>query len=158
MQEERLLARVWQGGVEAPGQVVQQTVTQWQARAAAYARNSFLLAYTTLIDNTLVALLQALRLDALFKRATPSLEDGLARLTGKRTMQWPMPAFYCHLADKDRNKWCHAGSALCGSVVDAGAGSITFVSRMPGCVQTAGPEGTKRRFGESHHACILLMP
>lgn len=62
--------------------MLQQTAAKWQARTAAYARNSFLLAYTTLVDNTLVALLQALRVDDLFKRATPWLEDSLARLTG----------------------------------------------------------------------------
>ena len=57
------------------------TAHHWQTRAAAYARNSFLAAYSTFIDNTLVAVLQWLRLDELFTRLTPWLEDSLAFLT-----------------------------------------------------------------------------
>jgi hypothetical protein len=78
-EEEGLHAGEW---IEAPGAALRQTAARWQARTAAYARNSFLLAYTTLIDNTLVALLQALRVDDLFKRATPWLEDKVTRITG----------------------------------------------------------------------------
>ena len=57
------------------------TAHHWQTRTAAYARNSFLAAYSTFIDNTLVAVLQWLRLDELFTRLTPWLEDSLALLT-----------------------------------------------------------------------------
>ncbi|CAL5223184.1 g5658 [Coccomyxa viridis] len=57
------------------------TAHHWQTRAAAYARNSFLAAYSTFIDNTLVAVLQWLRLDELFTKLTPWLEDSLAFLT-----------------------------------------------------------------------------
>ena len=57
------------------------TAHHWQTRASAYARNSFLAAYSTFIDNTLVAVLQWLRLDELFTRLTPWLEDSLAFLT-----------------------------------------------------------------------------
>lgn len=73
--------RPWQGVEDAVGQPLAQTATRWQARIAAYARESFLSAYAAFVDNTLVALLQALRLDDLFRRATPWLEDRLAWLT-----------------------------------------------------------------------------
>ncbi len=59
------------------------TAHQWQTRTAAYARNSFLAAYSTFIDNTLVAVLQWLRIDELFRKLTPWLEDSLATLTRK---------------------------------------------------------------------------
>lgn len=66
-----------------PGLVLGTTAHHWQTRATAYARNSFLAAYSTFIDNTLVAVLQLLRVDDLFRRLTPWLEDSLAFLTRK---------------------------------------------------------------------------
>ncbi|BDA50872.1 probable feruloyl esterase A at C-terminar half [Coccomyxa sp. Obi] len=77
-----IILRPWQEGIESAGQPLAQTAARWQARIAAYARTSFLSAYAAFVDNTLVALLQALRLDDLFRRATPWLEDRLAALTG----------------------------------------------------------------------------
>ena len=70
------------------------TAHHWQTRTAAYARNSFLAAYSTFIDNTLVAVLQWLRIDELFRKLTPWLEDSLATLTREPsststcTLQW----------------------------------------------------------------------
>ena len=58
-----------------------RTVTTWQQRTAAYARSSFLSAYAAFIDTTLVAALQAVRADELFRRLTPWLEDRLAWLS-----------------------------------------------------------------------------
>ena len=66
-----------------PGVVLRTTAHHWQTRATAYARNSFLAAYSTFIDNTLVAVLQLLRVDDLFKRLTPWLEESVAFLTRK---------------------------------------------------------------------------
>ena len=67
--------------------VLRTTVHHWQTRSAAYARNSFLAAYSTFIDNTLVAVLQWLHVDELFRRLTPWLEDSLAFLTRKAQPQ-----------------------------------------------------------------------
>ena len=77
-----IILRPWQQGIENAGQPLAQTAARWQARIAAYARTSFLSGYAAFVDNTLVALLQALRLDDLFRKATPWLEDRLAALTG----------------------------------------------------------------------------
>ena len=65
-----------------PGKAFRKTVTTWRQRTAAYVRSSFLLAYSAFIDNTLVALLQLVKADELFRRATPWLEDTIATLTG----------------------------------------------------------------------------
>jgi hypothetical protein len=65
-----------------PGKEFRKTVTTWRQRTAAYVRSSFLLAYSAFIDNTLVALLQLVKADKLFQRATPWLEDTIATLTG----------------------------------------------------------------------------
>lgn len=70
-----------QGWQSNPGVVLRTTAHKWQTRTAAYARNSFLAAYSTFIDNTLVAVLQWLRVDELFRKLTPWLENTLALLT-----------------------------------------------------------------------------
>ena len=67
------------------------TAYRWQTRSAAYARNSFLAAYSTFIDNTLVAVLQWLRLDELFTKLKPWIEDSLAFLTRKAQPSSTLP-------------------------------------------------------------------
>jgi hypothetical protein len=85
-------------GLQQPGEALARTVTTWQQRTAAYARGSFLSAYAAFIDNTLVAALQAVRADELFRRLTPWLEDRLA---------WLSRALLCDLP------WHQAASAAC---------------------------------------------
>ena len=58
-------------------------VTNWRMRAASFTRESFLLFFSALIDNTLVVVLEWLQVDKLLKRATPWLERGSARIFGE---------------------------------------------------------------------------
>ena len=57
-------------------------VTTWRSRALSFARESILLIYSALIDNTLVVVLERLQLDKLLRRTQPWLERGSARLFG----------------------------------------------------------------------------
>ena len=58
-------------------------VTTWRSRALSFARESTLLIYSALIDNTLVVVLERLQLDKLLRKAQPWLESGSAKLFGK---------------------------------------------------------------------------
>ena len=58
-------------------------VTNWRMRAASFTRESFLLFFSALIDNTLVVVLEWLQVDKLLKRATPWLERSSARIFGE---------------------------------------------------------------------------
>ena len=62
-------------------------VTTWRERALSFARESTLLIYSALIDNTLVVVLERLQLDKLLKKAQPWLESGSANLFGGACLQ-----------------------------------------------------------------------
>ena len=67
-------------------------VTTWRSRALSFARESTLLIYSALIDNTLVVALERLQLDKLLRKAQPWLESGSAKLFGTQafsnTLVW----------------------------------------------------------------------
>lgn len=58
-------------------------VTTWRSRALSFARESTLLIYSALIDNTLVVVLERLQLDTLLKKTQPWLESGSAKIFGR---------------------------------------------------------------------------
>lgn len=66
-------------------------VTTWRSRALSFARESSLLIYSALIDNTLVVVLERLQVDKLLRKAQPFLESGSARVFGDSQNPLPQP-------------------------------------------------------------------
>lgn len=69
----------------SPRQLTCEKKPQYLLSTCRYARDAFLIAYTALVENTLVAALTALRVDQLLRAATPYLENGYAALTRARS-------------------------------------------------------------------------
>lgn len=63
-------------------------VTTWRSRALSFARESTLLIYSAIIDNTLVVVLERLQLDKLLRKTQPWLESGCARLFGDLSLKY----------------------------------------------------------------------
>ena len=59
------------------------TLFGFRQKIVAYLRESLLVAYTTLVENVIWGTAEVLRLDRALRWATPRLEQGLARVTGR---------------------------------------------------------------------------
>ena len=72
-----------------------ELVQSWRFRAASFTRESTLSMYSALIDNTLVVVLEKLKVDRLLRRLQPVLEQTVATVFGKLTLDCSLLlAFY----------------------------------------------------------------